>query len=386
MASRSYSALDFSLLQELRSNEITKRNRAYLVNPGGRKPEIRRENNYNLKLEHLEPWKPFCSLRKSNHFVEFDSTMMKPRVLDVHETGQEEVIELLLSRADELRDRGFDMSLLSDLMDFHASRSSSSLVYLNQEPVKPLLDLMMHNPESSINSDAQILFSSSRAELNDNVVSIAAEFHMLKKSARWRKLSRLVPQFQRFDSEVLIDTVQLNEVNLDAVTLVPLKSPEKTRFKPPPKKQNPKIRDREKDLYKRNHLHACESLISLMIGSEQHRQSTLLSLKKSCGDLSELLTQFSIVIAGTGIAVFFSVVSSVASRRVPFCANKVFDSALSLSLVLLSWAVSRLREAIVNVKRKAIKDEETTNTVERRIKDVYFGAATAIAMVALRFG
>lgn len=189
--------------------------------------------------------------------------------------------------------------------------------------------------------------------------------------------------FNRLDSEVLIETLQQDEVNLDAVTTLATKAKQPSR-----KKQNPKLRDRENDLYKRNHLHACERLISLMIGSEQHRQTTMLSLKKSssCGeDLSELLTQLSIGFAGTGIALFFSVVCSAASGRVPFCANKVFDAGLSLSLVLLSWAVSRLREAITGINRKAIKGEETTNRVETRIKDVYFRAATVIVMVALRF-
>ncbi|KAF2547552.1 hypothetical protein F2Q70_00019267 [Brassica cretica] len=235
---------------------------------------------------------------------------------------------------------------------------------LNQEPVKPLLDLMMLNPHLSITPDAQILFSSSsRPELSD-MVSIATKFHKLKKSARWRKLSRLP-----------------DEVNLDV-------APQKTRAtKPSRKKKNPKLRDRENDLYKRNHLHACESLISLMLGSEQHRQTTMLSLKKkssSCGDLSELLTRLSIAFAGTGIAVFFSVVCSAASGRVPFCANKVFDAGLGLSLVLVSWAVSRLREAIVGINSKVIKGEEITNRVESRIKDVYLRAATVIIMVALR--
>lgn len=94
------------------------------------------------------------------------------------ETGQEEVVEFLLSiREDELiKERGVNMSLLS------------------QEPVKPLLDLMIfHDQEFSISPNAQILFSSGRSELND-MVSIAAK---LKKSARWKKLSRLVPQSQR---------------------------------------------------------------------------------------------------------------------------------------------------------------------------------------------
>lgn len=75
------------------------------------------------------------------------------------ETGQEEVVEFLLSTTeDELKERGVDRSLLS---------------HLDQEPVKPLLDLMMLNPHLSITPDAQILFSSSRTELNDMVSFIS---------------------------------------------------------------------------------------------------------------------------------------------------------------------------------------------------------------------
>ncbi|CAH8251017.1 unnamed protein product [Arabidopsis lyrata] len=399
MASHSYSTLGFSLLQELGSNEIIKKSRAYLVNPGGRKHDILPESSFNLKPQLLEPLKPFSSSSKSNHFVEFDSTMMKHRLMDVHETGpdpvclslgitghyakKQKVLEFLLSRSEELKEGGFDLSLLSELMGLEALGSSSQLpfatssyFYLNQEFAKPLLDLMV---------DGNILFLSSRAELND-FVSTAAEFHRLRNSTRWRKLSRLVPQFQRFNSEALIDTLQLSAVKPDAVTLAPLKSAEKTRLKPSPKKQNPKIRDKEKDLYERNCLHAFESLISLMIGNEQHRKTTMLSLKKSRGELLELLTQCSIGFAGTGMAVLFFLVCDVASRQVPFCANKFFEGALSLSLVLLSWSVSRLREALVNFNRKTINEEEISNKVERRIKEVYFRAATVIAMVALRFG
>jgi len=58
--------------------------RAYLVNPGGRKYEILPESSFNLKSQLLEPLKPFSSFSKSNHFLEFDSTMMKHRLMDVH--------------------------------------------------------------------------------------------------------------------------------------------------------------------------------------------------------------------------------------------------------------------------------------------------------------
>lgn len=53
------------------------------MNPRGRRQEIKiPENSFDLKIQHLEPssCKPLSSLRKSNHFLEFDSTMMKPNV------------------------------------------------------------------------------------------------------------------------------------------------------------------------------------------------------------------------------------------------------------------------------------------------------------------
>lgn len=111
-----------------------------------------------------------------------------------HYAKKQKVLEFLLSRSEELKEGGFDLSLLSELMGLEALGSSSQLpfatssyFYLNQEFAKPLLDLMV---------DGNILFLSSRAELND-FVSTAAEFHRLRNSTRWRKLSRLVPQFQR---------------------------------------------------------------------------------------------------------------------------------------------------------------------------------------------
>ncbi|KAL0712128.1 hypothetical protein Bca4012_019106 [Brassica carinata] len=396
------------LPHELSNVEIIKSNRSYLVNPGA-KQEIIPASSFNLNPDHLEPWKPVSSLNKSSQFVELDSAMMKPLLMDVHDKApeslvlsfgiaekyarQEKVMEFLLSRSEEFKERGFDMSMLSELMELEAMKSSSqllpygasSVLYLNQELEKPVLDLvreMMDNSEFSLKPNDHLLFSSSsNAELND-ILSIASEFNLSRVSTRWRQLSPLIPHFQRFDSEVLTPVT----------VLAPLKSPEKTKLKPSPKKQNTKRKAKERDLYKRNHLHAYESLLSLMIGNDQHhKQTTILTLQRSCGELSELLTQFSITAAGTGMAVLFSVVCSLASRRVPFCANKFFDTGLGFSLVILSWAVNRLREVIIHVNRRenkpcsSLKGDEIINNVERSIKEVYFRAATVLAVFALRF-
>lgn len=397
----------------LGSSEIIKSNGPYLVSPG-MKQEIIPASSFNLKPDQLEPWKPIGSLANSGQFVEIDSAMMRHVLIDVHDTPlesllfslgiaeqcarQEKAMKFLTSRSNELKEGGLDMSLLSDLMGPQALISGSqlleaySVLYMNQEHGKPLLDLVekiVHDPKFAVHSDGQVLFTSSRAELND-ILSIAAEFYLSRNSARGRKLSPLVPQFTRLDSEVMA-TLLLAPAKLEAVTAAPLKSPEKTKLKPSPKKHNARKGARESDLYKRNHLHACESLLSLMIGNDQHEKTTILSIKRCSTELSELLTQFSIGIAGTGIAVLFSVVCSVATGRVPFCADKFFNTGLGFTLVWLSWAVNKLRETIVHVNRKAmkpysaLKDEDMTSRVERSLKEVYFRAFTVMAMLALRF-
>ncbi|XP_010542874.1 PREDICTED: uncharacterized protein LOC104815946 [Tarenaya hassleriana] len=392
----------------LGSSEIIKSNGLCLLNPGT-KQDIVPSSSFNLKPDQLEPWKPVGSLCKLGQLMEIDSAMMRPVLIDVHDTPleslifslriaeqcarQEKVTKFFVSRSDELKDGDFNISLPSDLMVSWAMKSSSqlpeaySVLYLNQEHGKPLLDLVekiVHNPEFAARRDGQVIFSSSRKELND-ILSIAAEFYLSSHSTRGRKLSPLVPHFTRLDGEVMA-TLQLGPAKLKAMPTAPLKCPDTTKLKPSPKKHNTKRRAREREnLYERNHLHACESLLSLMIGNDQHKKTAILSLKGSITEISELLNRFSIGIAGTGIAVLFSVLCSMATGRVPFCADKFFSTGLGFTLVWLSWAVNKLRETIVNVNRKAVKDEYMASRVERSMKEVYFRAATVMAMLALRF-
>jgi hypothetical protein len=60
--------------------------------------------------------------------------------------------------------------------------------------------------------------------------------------------------------------------------------PEKIKAKPSQKK-NKKVA-RERDLFKKNYVHACESLLFLMANKRHHRETAILSLKKSGPELS----------------------------------------------------------------------------------------------------
>ena len=165
-------------------------------------------------------------------------------------------------------------------------------------------------------------------------------------------------------------------------------SPEKIKLKPSPKKTSKKLA-RERDLYKKNYFHACESLLSLMVDKRRHGSTAILSLKKSGPELPELLTQFSAGIAGTGLAVLFSVIGKVACGRVPFCTSKLFSTGLGFGLVWLSWAVNRLRDTVVHISKNTsklgLKEEEMIKRVEKSVNEIYFRAATLMAVAVLRF-
>lgn len=165
-----------------------------------------------------------------------------------------------------------------------------------------------------------------------------------------------------------------------------LDSPKKVKANPSRKKK--KKVARERDLFKKNYIHACESLLFLMADKRHRRETAVLSLKKSGPELPELLTQFSAGIAGTGLAVVLSVICKLACGRAPFCASKVFNTGLGFGLIWLSWGVNKLRDTIVNISKNAgkmgLKDEEMIQKVDKSLKEVYFRAAALLVVAVLR--
>lgn len=79
----------------------------------------------------------------------------------------------------------------------------------------------------------------------------------------------------------------------------------------------------------------------------------------------------------------------VASGRVPFCSSKLLNTGLGLGLVWLSWAVNRMRDTIVMInknssKKTGLKDEEMMQRLDVSVKEIYFRAATLMAVMVLR--
>lgn len=167
-------------------------------------------------------------------------------------------------------------------------------------------------------------------------------------------------------------------------------SPETTKLKSSQKKKNNRkaAMERERDMYRRNYFHACESLLSLLMEKRQQDKAAILSLKKAGPELPELLNKFSASVAGTGLAVLLSVICKVACGRAPFCTSKLFSTGLGFGLVWLSWAVNRLRDTVIYIGKNASKldsnEDEMMRRVDNSVKDIYFRAATLMAVAVLR--
>lgn len=127
-----------------------------------------------------------------------------------------------------------------------------------------------------------------------------------------------------------------------------------------------------------------------MFNKQRHGRRAIRSLKNSGRELPELLTQFSAGIAGTGLAVLFSVMFKVTCGRVPFCSSKLLNTGFGLGLVWLSCAVNKLRDTIIYIRKKsgkvALKEDEMMRRVDKSINDIFFRAATLMTVAILRIG
>lgn len=376
-------------------------------------------------LQNEEPWKPISGLSRSNQFVRIDSTIKRPVLIDVPDnhpnstlfsygiakqcTRQEEVLKFLIPGRSDVERESLDLSILSDLMGFqsmtmdssqqplvpdhqlHFYDTDSQIMYPGSEfdSPKPIMDFvgdLIRQSEIAVHPDGRVIICATGTEMKD-ILSVLAEFYLSNHSTKWRKQSLLVPHFNRLDS--IEARAYASTLGLEATTFVPLKCPEKVKFTPLPKKKSIRKAVKERDPCRRNQFQACESLFSIIVDKNRNARAFIPELKKSGPELPQLLTQFSASIAGTGIALLFSVVCKVGGGRVPFCASKALNTGLGLGLVWLSWAVNKLRDTIVTIcrstkKKKGLKEEEMAKNLDRSVKDIYFRAATLMAVVVLR--
>ncbi|KAF9618354.1 hypothetical protein IFM89_000989 [Coptis chinensis] len=357
------------------------------------------------------------------------STIKRPVLIDVKETHpesvlfsfgiaeqctrQQNILKFLMSGSSEAGREGIDFSLLSNLMGLDTCRNYKNLQKTSLEGclyeierekyqhslLFPRTKLYSQTPvqefignltsfKTTAQQDGRVLFSVT--EQIKDLHSVVEEFYPSKSSARLSNQSILVPYLKRKEASKAWTNIRYSSSKLETatVTVTPLKSPKEIKLKPSPKKRNHRRAGKERDLYRKSNFHACESLLSFIL-DKRHGNAAILSLKKSDPELPQVLTHFSAGIAGTGLAVLFSVVCKAAGGRVPFCASKLLNTGFGFGLVWLSWAVNKLRDTIVCVNKKTSKlrfdDKEIIRRVDQSVNEICLRAATVMLFAVLRF-
>lgn len=71
-----------------------------------------------------------------------------------------------------------------------------------------------------------------------------------------------------------------------------------------------------------------------------------------------------------------------------FSAPRLLNTGLGLGLIWLSWAVNNLRDTVVVINRSSGKldmiEDDMMNNLDKNVKEIYFRAATLLAVVVLR--
>ncbi|XP_020597613.1 uncharacterized protein LOC110037329 isoform X2 [Phalaenopsis equestris] len=312
---------------------------------------------------------------------------------------QEKILKLLFSGYNE--EDGIDTSLLSDLMGLktvaidtrdmfsryeveahdsdHLLRSASQF----HIPI-PLADCS-NGAHIAVHPYDRMLLSRVESEIKD-LLSVASEYNILKGFTTSNKSSMVVPYFTRSRGGHARNNSQGSV--LSNQTVAPSKSSENIKLKPSPKKKQGKNAVKERDHHEKSYFRACEILLSVVINTKSSH-TVILSLKKSAPEITQLLSQFSASIAGTGLAVLLSVACKTPAGRMPFNSAKVLNVGVGIGFFWLSWAVNGLRETISEISRSSQKikltEEEIIGRVDGSVNEVLFKALALLAMVFLRF-
>ncbi|XP_047176932.1 uncharacterized protein LOC124844112 [Vigna umbellata] len=356
---------------------------------------------YGSPLNPFESTKPQKEWFDSDHIVNVNLSTQRPMLIDVQGTypspvhfgfgivdqccQQDKILQCVMSESAEAGIGGVPISLLSGIDE--PQKPLTPVIPKSKFFIpKLLLNIFQDSAFSSkvtVHPDGQVTFMGTALEMKD-LLSVVADSYLLRKGERQ---FMLVPHFSRMSiKEVEVKSLS-STLDIHSTLTVPLRSPEKAKVKPSRKKNKKVARDR--DLFKKNYLHACESLLSLLVDKSQHRKTAILSLKKSGPELPELLTQFSACIAGTGLAVLLSVICKLAcGRGIPFCSYKLLNTGFGFGLVWISWAVNKLRDTIVGINKNGgkprLKDEEIIQKVDKSLREIYFRSAALLAVAVLR--
>ncbi|KAI4319451.1 hypothetical protein MLD38_033048 [Melastoma candidum] len=315
-----------------------------------------------------------------------------------HSLSNRKAFQFVNSGTSDTRKGGLGVPMMANLVDLQMKENEAnramppfpSLVYpgSDNKPISDIIGDLVFNSKIIIDPEGRVVVTDTGVEMKD-LLSIVAEFYLSRNVVKNRKISMPIPYFDRKSFSKGRNNRGGSTGKLEAPIAAPAKSPDMSKPKQSQKRKNGRKNSEERDIFKRNSFHACESLLSILIDNKGEGQTALLSLQKSGHALPDLLNRFSAGIAGTGLALALSVICRVAFGRVPLCSSKLISTGIGIGLVWLSWAVNKLRYTVIHISKNSskwtAKEDVVMDEVNRSVKEIFFRAATLMTLIMLKF-
>ncbi|XP_020253667.1 uncharacterized protein LOC109830715 isoform X2 [Asparagus officinalis] len=376
-----------------------------------------------------EPWK-ISSLLSDNQIFREMAVIGRQVLVDVQDalpesvlfsfgvaeqcTRHEKILKFLTSNSNITDGNDLNISLISDLMGFQAvavdicpqshisedeefcpyeigTEVSQKIIHPQKQIYTPrsFLDFvgnLSHTPSITVHPNGHVMFSGNAAEMKD-VLSIVAEFNIPKCLSAGDRRAMVVPYFTRRRGGHARATTELSPSVSQTQTVGPSKSPGKTKTMHK-KKQS---RNPDSERFSKNYFYACDCLFNMYLDKTGNKM-IILSLKDSGPELTQLLSQFSAVIVGTGLAVLFSVaLKAMNGTAALLTSSKLFSVSFGIGLFWLSRAVSSLRDTIYSFSKrsgrgkKLIEEAAVVENVRTSINEILFRFVAMMAVGILSF-
>ena len=188
-------------------------------------------------------------------------------------------------------------------------------------------------------------------------------------------------------SAILLNLVDLTFLCFDTCAFVGF-SPGKSKTVQK-KKQN---KNRNSERLSKNYFYACDCLFNTYLDQTGNRM-TILSLKESGPVLTQLLSQLSAGIVGTGLAVLISVACKAMNGNIaPLTSAKLLNVTFGFGLFWLSSAVNSLRDTIYRFSKRSARakrpNEEAAAAVEnvrRSMNEILFRFVALMVVGVISF-
>ncbi|XP_020254488.1 uncharacterized protein LOC109831553 isoform X2 [Asparagus officinalis] len=237
---------------------------------------------------------------------------------------------------------------------------------------------------STEHPNGHVLFTGNAAEMKDLLSTVTDVPQGLSNGSR---KAMVVPYFTRKRGGRARSNTQPPSSVSETQTVGPSKSSGKS--KSPQKKKQSKTPEAER--FTKNYFYACDCLFNIYLDNSASRTS-FLSLKDSGPELAQLLYRFSAGIAGTGLAVLFTVsYKAMNGNMAPLTSSKLFSVGFGLALLWLSSAVTRLREIIYDISRRSARGKKPNEemvlveNIRTSLNEIFFRFMVVIAVGILTF-